>query len=55
MYYYYYCTDPDPSLSNRGTLSTGAKNIEMPVRMNTIRPVTLCSLWGKGGISWDLG
>lgn len=38
-----------------GTLSTGARKTEIPVRRNTIRPVSLCSLWGQGGVSQGLG
>lgn len=29
--------------------------MEIPVRMNTTRPVSLCSLWGEGGVSQGLG
>lgn len=29
--------------------------MEIPVRMNTTRPVSLCSLWGEGGVIQGLG
>lgn len=44
-----------PTPPNRGTLSTGARKMEVPVRMNTTRPVSLCSLCGGGRVSWVLG
>lgn len=44
-----------PALPNKCTLSIGARKMEIPVRMNTTRPVSLCSLWGEGRVSQGLG